>query len=264
MTTNLVLLLSLAYFKRKKREMVFLHARLLEHLMFQFAPCLLCMKQLWQAEVRTYQKVVFTCPACAFNCSGSRSGPPSPICLHPCKCGSPLNFPVRISSAALGSSQLVGQELQLLPPSPSAEQPLSYRMRAAAPWPGLTAGRAVQQRGVGGALVQGKGCRGHRYHIREAGGKAQWLERAGMISVLPCKALLNTFLGMWGDDETGHQLHACCGMPGKAKRWQSVSQWRVTLRLALPAGLAEDRSRRQQDVLSKQELQCRAPARGGT
>lgn len=136
MTTNLVLLLSLGYFKRKKREMVFLHAGLPEHLMFWFALCLLCTKQLRQGGVRrTYQKVAFTCPALAFRCGGRRSGPPSPVCLHPCKCGSPLNFPLHPSSAALGSSQLMGRELQLLPPSPSTEQPLSYRLRAAAPRP---------------------------------------------------------------------------------------------------------------------------------
>jgi len=89
---------------------------------FHFAPCLLCMKQVRQAEVRrTYQKVVLTYPALAFHCGGSSSGPPSPLCLHPCECGSPLSHPVPPSSG-LGSSQLVGP-IPLLP-LPSVEQPL--------------------------------------------------------------------------------------------------------------------------------------------
>lgn len=75
-------------------------------------------------------------------------------------------------------------------------------------WAQRPVGRAPQQRGVGGALVQGKGCHGRRNPTGEAGGKARWLERAGVISVLPCKALLNVFLGLGGDGETGPQLHA--------------------------------------------------------
>lgn len=54
------------------------------------------------------------------------------------------------------------------------------------------------------------------------------------------------------------------GYPGKPKIGKSTSQRCLMLRPALPAGLAEDRSRRQQDVLSQRELQCCAPARGGT
>lgn len=66
---------------------------------------------------------------------------------------------------------------------------------------------------------------GHGCCIREAGGKAQRLERASTMSVLPCKALQNVFLRTWGDDESSHQLHAYCGVPREAERWQSVSQW---------------------------------------
>lgn len=75
MTMNLVLLLSLAYFEMKKPDMVFLHAGLREHLMFQFVCCLLSTDQLWQAEVRgMYKEAAFICPALAFHCSGSRAG----------------------------------------------------------------------------------------------------------------------------------------------------------------------------------------------
>lgn len=83
---------------------------------------------------------------------------------------------------------------------------------------------------------RGREC--HRHCAREAGGKAQCLGNAS--TMLHSKAFLNVFLGTWGADETGHQLHACCGMSRKARRVQSMSHWGMMLRLALPAGLAED------------------------
>lgn len=118
--------------------MVFLRAGLLEQLMFQSTLCLLCMKQLRQAEVRgTHQKVEFTCPALAFCYGGSRSGPPSPDCLHSCNCGSTLRFPLHPSSAASG-------------------------LRAAAPWPELSAPSARRRSSAGseGLWFRGRGATG--------------------------------------------------------------------------------------------------------
>lgn len=159
--------------------MAFLHTGLLEHLTFWFAPCLLLTKRLLQAGARrTDQKVAFTCPALAFHCSGSRAGPPPPASLRPCKCGSPLNFPVHPPSVASGSSQCMGQELRPLPPLPSAEQPLPCRSRAAAPRPRA---RPWQGSGAGSeALAPGKGAMGTATASgRQEGRHSGWKGPAG-------------------------------------------------------------------------------------
>lgn len=96
----------------------------------------------------------------------------------------------------------------------------------------------------------------------DTGSRQEGRHSASTISVL-ARCPKRVF-GDGGDDETRHQLQAWCGMPRKAKRCKSRSQRCLMLRPALLAGLAEDRSRRQQDVLSQRELQCCAPARGGT
>lgn len=76
--------------------------------------------------------------------------------------------------------------------------------------------------------------------------------------------VLNVFLGTGVMTRPGVNCRPGVGCPGKPNFGKSVSQRWPMLRPALPAGLAEDRSRRQQDVLSQRELQCCAPARGGT
>lgn len=170
--------------------MVFLHAALLEHLMFRCAPCLLCTEQLQQAGVRrTCQKVRFTCPALAagLDCLLCAC---TPVTWLP----SPFPFTPLLSSLVL----LTAQELQPLPPFPSG---------STGPEEQWFTGRGPEDQGS---------------------------RREG--TALPGRAPLNVFLRAGRDDKRGHQLHACRGVPGKAKRWQSMSQWWMMLRPALRRG----------------------------
>lgn len=73
--------------------MAFLHARLLEHLKFQFAPSALDEAALAGRREEGNPKISIHLPS---------SGRPSPACLHPCKCGFPLVSSYHPSLAALG------------------------------------------------------------------------------------------------------------------------------------------------------------------
>lgn len=163
--------------------MVFLHAALLEHLMFRCAPRLLCTKQLQQAGMR----VPFTCSALA-------AGLECLVCLCPCKRGSRLHFPLHPSSAALCSSQL--KSCSHYSPFPAAPQGQRALVRRRGPW--------------------GPG--------RQEGRHSAWEEPA------PPQCPSNGFLCAGADDKRGHQLHVCRGVPGKARRWQSMSRLWTMLR----------------------------------
>lgn len=154
----------------------------------------------------------------------------------------PSQFPLNIPPwQPWGSWELMGSRAATLTQGRAAP---SYRLRAA-----LVSG---QHMGLEGVLWA-------QDHVRKAGWNPQ---RQHNLSA--CKMSQTSFCEQGVMMSQGISCRPGVGCPGKPNIGQSVSQRCLMLRPALPAGLAEDRSRRQQDVLSQQELQCCAPARGGT
>lgn len=92
---------------------------LLEHLMFQFAPSALDEAALAGRREEDNPKISVQLPNLCLPLLWQQL---QPACLHPCKCGFPLSFPLTSLRGSLGAPG--SSWAQELPPSPRAGQPL--------------------------------------------------------------------------------------------------------------------------------------------